>query len=876
MTPALGFNPVDNLKRRVYGVPLSFNPAEYDPSQTLPGTDEERIAALMAARGTEMLPYEYPGTSLNPAAPTPGEIGREQHERMLQSLLTGMYSSLPSGAAPEDLAQRTREHQRYSGYGAAPTMTGPEPLWPRIQRGLGQISDLTRSFVDPVDPETGMPNVDLAPVVGALTGKVDNLVGVFKPDIIPVRGATAAELKAMQKGTLTKEQIGRLKADIGPMSGYVTPQEAQLLLANKGNVESFNQLMTQLPRAAQIAATAKAGIPKREWYRASTRAILELFGLEDAPRFASLLAAMSPQTSVESNLYNTLQTWKNWTKAGRPTDPRAIRRIMGESVQGSGTEASVLEAWADNVERALTAKNARLITLSGPKVNSFFRNLMDDVYAVTNDAWNAAGMGIRQDYFAGSPTAKQLAAGNPGLSPSYIAASAVQRQAGDMLGMMPREVQESFWSTVMTMYERARKLGITPQEFLQRGLLTPEAVRGTVDFSTLLKEPRFSQPLEEAGYDVGKMTSFEWPTSYPSLTGSEQNLLGKTADILGRLMKLRGAESRAKTIVPVGDAPATMGWGFTGQEAIPYVHSGHLPGVTAEPSFGSRRAYSSRGFGLLEDPLGRDVIAQSLGLNPIENRGITGLYDPPGGAAQEIQPGKGIGTEVQIKWNKEGRPYIPEKIQDLINAANAVRGYIFGQGGTPFNLPVVRKDAPGMFVEMEKKVKPEAMLKAGKAKAEDVVIADTGGSGATVFSYTGRPLEARERLTLADILAGPESQYKQADVLGHMVSFEDEFNAAVAGQGKATTKLFTYLDKVEKQAPAKFRALDKTVREKAGLVYEFYKDKAMARKDTVREDLMRALEIMSKSGLPGLKTALKSGVALPAVAVALLGPSAED
>jgi hypothetical protein len=43
---------------------------------------------------------------------------------------------------------------------------------------------------------------------------------------------------------------------------------------------------------------------------------MDVFGPEDAPRFASLLAALSPQTSVEMNLLNTLNVWKNWTAAG--------------------------------------------------------------------------------------------------------------------------------------------------------------------------------------------------------------------------------------------------------------------------------------------------------------------------------------------------------------------------------------------------------------------------------------------------------------------------------------------------------------------------------------------------------------------------------
>jgi len=90
-------------------------------------------------------------------------------------------------------------------------------------------------------------------------------------------------------------------------------------------------------------------------------------------------------------LLNTLNTWKNWTAAGRPTDPKAIKAIMGQSVSGSKLEDSVLDAWVNNATRSLSAKDPLKVTLSGPKVDSFYRNLADDVYRVTNDAWMANG-----------------------------------------------------------------------------------------------------------------------------------------------------------------------------------------------------------------------------------------------------------------------------------------------------------------------------------------------------------------------------------------------------------------------------------------------------------------------------------------------------
>ena len=48
---------------------------------------------------------------------------------------------------------------------------------------------------------------------------------------------------------------------------------------------------------------------------------------------------------------------------------------MGEAVEGEKGIDSVLDAWRNNSVRALSADDATLIRLSGPKVDSFMRNI---------------------------------------------------------------------------------------------------------------------------------------------------------------------------------------------------------------------------------------------------------------------------------------------------------------------------------------------------------------------------------------------------------------------------------------------------------------------------------------------------------------------
>jgi hypothetical protein len=64
---------------------------------------------------------------------------------------------------------------------------------------------------------------------------------------------------------------------------------------------------------------------------------------------------------------------------------------MGESVQGSGSDQSVLDARLGNGTRALVSADpgAEEFALSGAKVNSFPQNLRGYGNEVTNDAWMA-------------------------------------------------------------------------------------------------------------------------------------------------------------------------------------------------------------------------------------------------------------------------------------------------------------------------------------------------------------------------------------------------------------------------------------------------------------------------------------------------------
>ena len=270
--------------------------------------------------------------------------------------------------------------------------------------------------------------------------------------------------------------------------------------------QKLYDIFNQLPQESDFEAAALAGRIKKGWYEKSTRAIRAVFGEVDGPRFALLLAAMSPQTSVESNLFNAVNTWVNWVDAGRPVDRPAIIKILGASVQGDKAEKSILDAWINNTVRAFSTDDPLAMTLSGPKVNSFGENLNGRMGEVTSDAWMANFAFIDQVIFSGS---LNVAGTDPGKTPGYLAMSAKVRRVAKRLTKStgepwsPANVQETVWSWAKTAYELSAKKGESRsvQELVEQGAVTDEALAGTPDFGTLFAEDATIRALlEGAGY----------------------------------------------------------------------------------------------------------------------------------------------------------------------------------------------------------------------------------------------------------------------------------------------------------------------------------------------------------------------------------------
>ena len=397
----------------------------------------------------------------------------------------------------------------------------------------------------------------------------DNSVKVMQ-DILGVNSGAA--VAAVMRGSVVAiaERLGIPVKHVKKMKTYMQDHEVDVLTSAKAQgmseflgKEGFN--------ADEIAELAKMGMAKRGWYKDSAKALLDSFGEADSKRFTYLLAALSPQTSVESNLKNALNTWKNWDNAGRPTGKDDILNILGDSVEGDKGVGSVLEAWQNNSFRALgsdalpDAQDMSERLLSGPKVNSFALNLMGELGVLTNDTWMARAFDTVQGNFSGAGMTRfNDDIGKVTIESSgYLAANVVQREAAEKLSKQmggdvdPAEVQETVWSTVKNLWDLRNAPGETRniRQIVADGGLTDEMITDTPDFGTLLNGDNeygaimrdINGPQREGGSDVVRQEApLHQETQRPEPNKSAQSR------ILGRLDQRYNAEQRPIVATALG------------------------------------------------------------------------------------------------------------------------------------------------------------------------------------------------------------------------------------------------------------------------------------------------------------------------------------
>ena len=681
-----------------------------------------------------------------------------------------------------------------------------------------------------------------------------------------LRQQQAAELsgRELEKLALASQASPEFKQ----ASQWMMPGELRTVLNNPRGVEQVSRLMEVLPTAKNVAATATLGMPKQGWYNASSRALFDVFGA-DAPRFTQLLAATSPQTSVEMNLLNSLNIWKNWTAAGRPTDPKAIKAIMGASVAGDKGTKSVLDAWFNNTVRALAAPDPSKVVLSGPKVDSFYRNLMGDVMRVTNDAHMANFSRISQDLLRVSPSEQQLLAGNPGLSPAYAALSSRVREGGSMADMLPAEAQETVWSVAQQLVEMQKRTGLPAREIIERGMLTPDVIRSAPDFSTLLNVGPYRDVLEGAGYSgaLEGLRPHIWPTVTPGLSFAQQNEILRVARRLEGLAALRSREkaARAPGIAP-SRAPV-----YATAEGIPGADIGHLPGLLTAP-YGQRKNLTSRISSSLLNPENQDIIHRGVGLNAIRTRPMQGAFRASPAHPIEYQPGFAAGVDVPIAGGKTPRMRAAD--EQRMHTAATLRGAMTAQHGSPYSGMVPHKQGADLFVPHKGKLKQDE-IKAfvNRYGLEDVAVADVG-EGVNILNWTGTPYTPAQQVEIHGLLGAPAKKQAAtakniADPNMSYVDLQSEW-LRPPGSGAVTQRV---MDALGKLSAKDLKRLDsKDLHRAAGDLHKIYSGQAK-KGEPVRADLMNMLAIVRDSGLAGLRAALGKKEFLPALAAIGLAPT---
>jgi hypothetical protein len=484
--------------------------------------------ALMQDAATEfrdtpgVMKYLVPGSSqlklalgaLDTIAGTAATLGGSAAATLAQpfvalGILDGNQVSDPEKAARDLRAMMDVAAPEFTGFG----MTGP-----RVASGLtarnalqveganaaARVEERGQAFAG--QSAMAMSGIDPKTAGKALANAVDTTIAKAGEMAAPI--STAAN-PAPQITPELQAKVKKLEEEVPNFSALSTHLNAdEIALVSKDRAEEMVELFTQFPAAEEMASVAFSGKAKKGWYERSARALVRVFGADDAPRFTALLAATSPQTSVESNLTNALRIWMAWDRSGRPTDEASIMRIMGENVQGNKGEDSVLGAWINNSMTALTAADPKKIVLSGPKVNSFMLNLRGVVDEVTNDAWMANYGGVDQGMFAKRPTRVGGQEVGSGKGPGYMAFSALARRAAKVLSertgetWTPAEIQETVWSWAKTLYEKRISKGETrtAQQIIEAGDLTDQEIGATPDFELLFVQDAYRQILEGEKY----------------------------------------------------------------------------------------------------------------------------------------------------------------------------------------------------------------------------------------------------------------------------------------------------------------------------------------------------------------------------------------
>lgn len=337
----------------------------------------------------------------------------------------------------------------------------------------------------------------------------------------------------------------------------------------RGKIARNYMLMPTVEEAVELARIGGANM---DWYWASGQTISSVFG-EDAPRFAAMLAATSPNTGVPDNLRGAMKWWEAWVQAGRPKGKEEIAALFpeGEKIIKGASLPNVQKVLAMDADELLKVDLNMEGFLSGPKVDPFYSNLMDVTQRVTID--------VHQGKLAvpgGAPTTNER--GLAIAAHTRATAERISAQSGGVIS--PRQAQASLWGTIKgadDMVPRGRSVMETfmPEQSGQGvmfGQIGPEAraalarnIEENPSFAGLMQEdPEVLAGLERLGLREklpAEIPTRATPRMQPS--SSIENPRGITSQAMRELFQRLDLNRQGGVIMPALFAPLAPGL-FTG------------------------------------------------------------------------------------------------------------------------------------------------------------------------------------------------------------------------------------------------------------------------------------------------------------------------
>ena len=312
-----------------------------------------------------------------------------------------------------------------------------------------------------------------------------------------------------------------------------------------------------------------------------------------------------------------------------------------------------------------------------------------------------------------------------------------------------------------------------------------------------------------------------------------------------------------------------MGAAYGTYEQVPGRGIGHLEELIEAP-YDERAAFTL-------DPRstwnrdGKDVLYSALGYATQPSRGMIGAFTPKAGGL-EINPGMAAPLDVPVDPSGRARA-----LEDMRKAESA-RAYIDAQNAGAGHMVLPLRTTPeaertSLVIERGDSPSRDEMAELVRLAGDyGFFPVDTGRGMSFInnpFSPQGESRTAESAINAAEAMAAEVPTTLLPEITpARMESVYEEYEPLFRsrGTGAATRKFLDDIMADERVAAALEPELMRKA--EANLVRDVEKQRTSGY--AVREDIQRARQILSRSGLTGLKQALESGAILPAAAAAIL------